>query len=147
MVFVQRSTDFILFSVKRHEEEMAVLYNAMKGTRKNAVKVTALIGRTKTRHNTITKSDDASRNSACSIRDTKYGKVDKETAYYGTSARVCLTHVYYVTTYELTGWIARIACTIISRPELQIAGAKRGYRYFIVQTLKWGKSLVRSLKK
>jgi hypothetical protein len=48
MVFIQRGAGFTHFDAKRHEEVMTVLYNAVTETRKDIVKVRALIGRTKT---------------------------------------------------------------------------------------------------
>jgi hypothetical protein len=48
MVFILGGVGFTLFDAWRHEEVMTVLYNAMTETRKDIVKVRALVGRTKT---------------------------------------------------------------------------------------------------
>jgi hypothetical protein len=88
MVFIQGSAGFSLFDAKRHEEVMTVLYSAMTEMRKDTVEVRAVIGRTKTCYSIITKTEvDASRDSACSIRNKKYGEVSKETAFCGIPAR------------------------------------------------------------
>jgi hypothetical protein len=87
-VFIQGGAGFTLFDTKRHEEVMTVLYSAMTETRKDTVKVRALIGSTKTCYNIITKTEvDASRDYACGIRNKKYGEVDKERACCGIPAR------------------------------------------------------------
>jgi len=88
MVFKQGGAGFTLFDAKRHEEVMTVLYNAMTEMRKDTVKVRAVIGRTKTCYNIITKTEvDASRDFACSIRNKKYGVVNKERVFCGIPAR------------------------------------------------------------
>jgi hypothetical protein len=46
--FILGGAGFTLFDARRHEEVMTGLYNAMTETRKDIVKVRALVGRTKT---------------------------------------------------------------------------------------------------
>lgn len=70
MVSIQGGAGFTLFDAKRHEEVMTVLYNTMTEIRRDTVKERAVIGRTKTCYNIVTKNlVDASRDSACSIRN------------------------------------------------------------------------------